>query len=699
MNAKSIFMLAGLLLPVCANAQAWGYKHNRFAISADGNNADDWKDKWRRADPDDWGATPATMAIIAKLKAEDKLVHYSYNNFIEANVGPASENVMNLYVKEGIERFRFNPNLFFDVLDGEDRAVTHLAKQMAKSTAQDPLYFIHMGPSEFFYQCVEKCVEWGKKDALAYVFVISHSGYNDNHLRRPYHHTMEQAIALSDEKIQYKRIKDQNAQWDPNALWNSKKNTAVWKWMLDSKDPNINWLYETMSHHPQGHYDISDCGMLYYLLTGDEDGSPSKFKTFLGDEIVPNSYVYPKTITTETPDLLVFEGYQNQIKATILPELTSDKHIKWTSDNEAVATVFNGVVTGIKPGETKISAITQDGRKKTSVSVKVEPLKTGTQPVILKALDDFKILNVKGFAPAYKDGARQAIAIDASKYKDEYAASVTTFNGETGLYDITLKALRETDGESRYRIRVGDRLVGEFKNTPTKQDYELAFLTVRGVTIRKGEKVQIESNSASNFRIPEGDAFAFSRGRWGQVAFTPADLNLLKQQNQAIIIIEPEQYPLQGAWSKVTDQKASGKAYITYATTENQYEQPHSKDITTLDFEVKEPGTYTVKWFMRQPEEEKGTDRCNDVWINFSDATQLGGNEQLEGFHKFVSRSDENFVFGGQLDLHGKQPWMHVRFDKPGKYTLEIAGRSSRLQIDRFILFKGIKSDELESML
>ncbi len=286
MNKQLMLLLATVLIPLSIKAQGWGYKQNRFAISADGNNVDDPKDKWLRADPDDWGATPATMAIIAKLGVKDKLVHYSYNNFIEANVGPAEENIMNLHVRDGIRRLHYSPSIFFDVTANENKAINHLAKEIAKSTADNPLYFIHMGPSEFFYQAVKQCVDSDKKEALAHVYVISHSGYNDNHLRRPYHHTLEQAITLSDGKINYKRIKDQNGQWDPNVLWNSLEDTKVWEWMLESKDTNINWLYETMSHHPQGHYDISDCGMVYYLLTGDEDGSPAKFKALLGEAIV-----------------------------------------------------------------------------------------------------------------------------------------------------------------------------------------------------------------------------------------------------------------------------------------------------------------------------------------------------------------------------------------------------------------------------
>ncbi len=287
-NQFKLIALFSLMLasPVTIFAQAWGYDNNRFAISADGNNVDDPLDKWLRADEDDWGATPAAMAMIAKLKKGDKLVHYSYNNFVEGKPGPDDENMMYIGVKGGLERFPLNADVFFDCTKKFEEAKESLKAEIAKSTASDPLYFIHMGPSEFFYQCVDEVIQEGGMKSLSHIYVLSHSGYNDNHIRRPYHHTMTQAIELSEGRINYKRIKDQNGKNDPNDLWNSLEDFSVWYWMRDSKDPNIRWIYERMLPNAKGHADISDSGLVYYLLVGDADGSPSKFREFLGDSIL-----------------------------------------------------------------------------------------------------------------------------------------------------------------------------------------------------------------------------------------------------------------------------------------------------------------------------------------------------------------------------------------------------------------------------
>jgi hypothetical protein len=57
--------------------------------------------------------------------------------------------------------------------------------------------------------------------------------------------------------------------------------------MRDHTNPNIQWLYTRVQAHSGKDANISDCGLLYYLLTGDDNGSPAKFKDFIGAGI-PN---------------------------------------------------------------------------------------------------------------------------------------------------------------------------------------------------------------------------------------------------------------------------------------------------------------------------------------------------------------------------------------------------------------------------
>ena len=279
-------------------ASVWNYNNNRIAISADGNNQSDVLHYWPKADPDDWGATPATLAIIAKVNQQDKLVHFSYNNFIDSPPHSSEPNEMAIGVQGAIEYWHYDASRFFDVSEDYSRALNDLIKVIEVSSKDDPLFFVHMGPAEFFYRAVEQVIKRGNITSLAHVIVISHSGYNDNHLRRGdpkfdktpvpeqlKHHTLQQTIELSGNRIQYKRITDQNGQWDPTLLWNSEHDWSVWQWMQDHPDKSIRWIYQRMKQHPKGIADCSDAGMVYFLLTGDENGSPAKFQAFIGTGI------------------------------------------------------------------------------------------------------------------------------------------------------------------------------------------------------------------------------------------------------------------------------------------------------------------------------------------------------------------------------------------------------------------------------
>lgn len=618
-------------LPGLVNAQSLGYKNQRIAISADGNNQADNQHFWPRADPDDWGATPATLAILAKLKLQDKLVHYSYNNFVDAPPHTSETNHMKLGAGGGIKHWNFDADRFFDVSADYDAALSHLVNELAKSSAEDPLYFIHMGPAEFFYRAVKMVVDEGKAAALEHVYVISHSGYNDNHLRRgdpkfdkapvaaaDKHHTMQETISLSGNRLQYKKIKDQNSGNDPNAGWKSHDDWTVWYWMRDHKDPSVAWIYERMLANQKNSADISDAGMLYYLLVGDEDGSPSKFKKFIGTGINQTAESTPVS-----------------------------QEITWI---------------GIK---------------------------------------DFNIQKIDDFVAPYKDKGRNAIAINAGMHKSKYAAAKKVFGGASSYYNITLTSLTEEDGESTYRIKVNGKLVGEVQNPETSADMQPYTHTIKKVLVRTGDLVQIESNTHSNGKIPEGDAFAFARGRWRSITFTTVnDPAYAKEEKDRLLVFEAEQMELKGQWKLGEDRaNASGGKYI-YFDGPNAYKEVNMDNHISYTFSITDPGNYTVKWMMRQPEGERGTDKGNDAYLYFSGNVAYVKDQKMTHYEKFYSRSGDDFVLHGVAEVHDLgHGWMTAKFPMAGEYTINIVGRSHGLQIDRLILFKGMGMDEVQSIL
>ena len=692
-----ILLLTLLLFPLVLSSQSLGYSNHRIAISADGNNQpDDHPEaQWPRADPDDWGGTPAALAMLAKQGLQDQLVHYSYNNFIEAPPHTTERNYMAEAISGAIDRWDFDEAIFFDVPENDTLAINHLAEQIEISTSADPLYFIHMGPSEFFYRAVAKVLDSGYTDALSHVQVISHSGYNDNHLRRYAHHTMSEAIALSGNRIQYKKIVDQNACDNPAQLWCSGTDFTPFLWMKDHNDPNIQWLWSRLQFHPGGKgTDISDAGMVWYLTTGDEYGNLAKFEEFIGIGIPIGPVIPVEGVLLEPDSIKVYTGRVVELEASILPAEAWNRKMHWLSSDPEIAVVSsNGQVQGKSEGEALIIVLSDEGNYSDTAVLKVETLPE-CKDLSYVGIQDFDMEQIDTFVISYKDGARNAVAVDASIYKNRFGATRKIFDGVNGFYNISVTSLTEIDGESTYRLRINNILIGEFQNPVSSTDYEEYIHTFENILVETGDIIQIESNTHSNGTIPEGDAFAFSRGRWRSIDFECMG-ECRVEESEGLLVFEAERFELKGQWELGYDaDRASGGAYI-YFSGANSYTSVNSSNVISYTFRINTPGNYTVKWTMRQPEGERGTDKGNDAWIYFSDDRGYAGSVRLEHYEKFYGRSDDNFTLNGTAEVHDLgHKWLTAKFPAAGEYTLNIGGRSHGLQIDRIILFNGMTIDQ-----
>lgn len=150
---------------------------------------------------------------------------------------------------------------------------------------------------------------------------------------------------------------------------------------------------------------------------------------------------------------------------------------------------------------------------------------TDDQPktVYLDASEDFSKANPNR-VPYYLDKREDALAIDATKleFRDRYARATTTFKGKAGTYDLFIHALKELDGESSYRLLINNEVIATAQNSTTKVDYEPQFHQFPNVKIPTEATISIESNAVSNDQIPEGDGFAFARGRWAGLFISPS---------------------------------------------------------------------------------------------------------------------------------------------------------------------------------
>ncbi len=163
---------------------------------------------------------------------------------------------------------------------------------------------------------------------------------------------------------------------------------------------------------------------------------------------------------------------------------------------------------------------------KLPLATKNKKPKSRAGEITLNALGDFQFVVSDDFVLGYKDKQRQAMAVNAVKHKDKFSAAESTFNGKPGTYDVVLTTLAETDGECSYRVMIGSKLVGEVQNPETTKDYRAISHRLSNIQLKKWDSIRVEFNSASNGKIPEGDAFAFARGRWRSITFLKPGTNL-----------------------------------------------------------------------------------------------------------------------------------------------------------------------------
>lgn len=136
-------------------------------------------------------------------------------------------------------------------------------------------------------------------------------------------------------------------------------------------------------------------------------------------------------------------------------------------------------------------------------------------------LDSYSFTQKPDATPFYKDKWRKVLAINAGKFKNKFASAITTFQGKKGKYQMKLTTLTETDGESTYKILINNKLIAEFQNPESEKDFQEHIFDFKKVKLKKGAVIEVQFNSHSNGKIPEGNAFAFSRGRWKQIEFIP----------------------------------------------------------------------------------------------------------------------------------------------------------------------------------
>ena len=131
-------------------------------------------------------------------------------------------------------------------------------------------------------------------------------------------------------------------------------------------------------------------------------------------------------------------------------------------------------------------------------------------------------------AQAILEVPRKAFQINTIKQPhNEWATAKTTYDGESGTFNVIFTSLQETDGECFYKVLIAGKTILEYQNprilNTTTKEYSPYVVGIKGITITKGAAIQIDFKSNSNGLVPEKDDFGWARARWSGISIGNCD--------------------------------------------------------------------------------------------------------------------------------------------------------------------------------
>ena len=141
-------------------------------------------------------------------------------------------------------------------------------------------------------------------------------------------------------------------------------------------------------------------------------------------------------VTLDKTSASVKQGKTITLTATVAPADAVNKNVTWSSNNASVATVSNGVVTGVATGNAKITVTTEDGSHTASCTVTVT---TSLPPVLIADFNDIASLDGT-ISPHYPNGVTPTrsenmyIDLIADPYSDGKCVAVSDGNHKKEEY-------------------------------------------------------------------------------------------------------------------------------------------------------------------------------------------------------------------------------------------------------------------------
>ena len=205
--------------------------------------------------------------------------------------------------------------------------------------------------------------------------------------------------------------------------------------------------------------DDLESGYLHITGTNNELKPNSIVVTLTTGEFDSISTIPVESVSVSPTEATVAADSSITLTATVTPSDATNSNLTWSSSDDSVATVEDGVVTGVAEGEAKITATTEDGGKTATATITV------TAPVTAPVIEDYANLNASSltagdyldntiFADYFTivDNNKSKLTVDSSSKK--YGnASYTQRIKTNGAGSITKRAIQfKTSGPALVQV-------------------------------------------------------------------------------------------------------------------------------------------------------------------------------------------------------------------------------------------------------
>lgn len=254
-----------------------------------------------------------------------------------------------------------------------------------------------------------------------------------------------------------------------------------------------------------------DCTTVLFTCKGTDKNS-RLYVNSLSVTYTPAATIHVTKVELDKTTAIVSIGGTETLTATITPDDATNKNLTWSSSNEAVATVANGVVKGVSVGDATITVTTVDGSKTATCTVTV----TKPEFIFYESFDgcngyggndkswngsiasaDFNADNTWTVANAY--GANKCAKFGTSSKK---GTATTPAFGEAGNLLVTFKAAawKGNNEQTELVLKVSDGATLSASSVTMEKgawkEYEIVIFNATTST-----QLTFEGNNANNSRF------------------------------------------------------------------------------------------------------------------------------------------------------------------------------------------------------